>query len=325
MAKLIVTGGYGFIGTHLIIHILQTTDYKVICIDNETYASQKENIKTFIQDNPQYRRRVIFLKKDISNIKAVKKIFERYKPEGVINVAAESHVDNSITGPAPFISSNIVGTFNLLECSRQYGVSRYVQVSTDEVYGQILDIDREEFFKEQTCLSPSSVYSASKAAADLIAESYYKTFRLNISITRCCNNYGPYQHKEKFLPKIILNALNNKKIPVYGKGENTREWIYVKDHCDAILQVYKQGKPGEVYNIGTSVFYKNIELASTVLEKLDGNLDLLEFVEDRKGHDFIYAIDWSKIKDELQWNPKTSFEDGIIQTIEWYKANITPK
>jgi dTDP-glucose 4,6-dehydratase len=193
MTKLLVTGGYGFIGTHLIIKLLKETEFKIISIDCESYASQKENIKEFIKKNPQYRRRTTFIKKDISNLKAVDKLFQKYKFEGVINVAAESHVDNSITGPAPFVSSNIVGTFNLLECSRKYDIGRYVQVSTDEVYGQLQSFE-EEFFTENHKLEPSSVYSASKAAADLLVESYYKTFKLNASITRCCNNYGPYQH-----------------------------------------------------------------------------------------------------------------------------------
>ena len=246
MTKILVTGGYGFIGTHLLIKLLKETDYKIISIDSETYASQKENIRLFLKQNPQYRRRTTLIRKDISNINTLDKIFQKYKFEGVINVAAESHVDNSITGPAPFIKSNIVGTYNLLECSRKYDVQRYVQVSTDEVYGQLLDIENEHF-NEKTRLSPSSVYSASKASADLLVESYVKTSKLNASITRCCNNYGPYQHKEKFLPKTILNALNNHKIPVYGKGENTREWIYVEDHCEAIITVYRKGKAGEVY------------------------------------------------------------------------------
>jgi len=318
MTKLLVTGGYGFIGTHLIIKLLKETEFKIISIDCESYASQKENIKEFIKKNPQYRRRTTFIKKDISNLKAVDKLFQKYKFEGVINVAAESHVDNSITGPAPFVSSNIVGTFNLLECSRKYDIGRYVQVSTDEVYGQLQSFE-EEFFTENHKLEPSSVYSASKAAADLLVESYYKTFKLNASITRCCNNYGPYQHKEKFLPKIILNALVNYRIPVYGKGENTREWIYVEDHCDAIIEVFRRGKAGEVYNIGSGVFYKNIDLAKMVLDMLERKQDLIEFVEDRKAHDFIYAINSNKINNELKWIPKTDFKTGLDLTINWYK------
>lgn len=321
MTKLLVTGGYGFIGTHLIITLLNNTDYKIICIDSETYASQKNNIKSYLRDNPQYRRRTSFIKKDISNFKVLDKIFQKHKFEGVINVAAESHVDNSISGPAPFISSNIVGTFNLLECSRKHDVKRFVQVSTDEVYGQLLN-ENEPHFTEDNKLCPSSVYSASKASADLLVQSYSKTFNLNASITRCCNNYGPYQHKEKFLPKIILNAINNHKIPVYGKGENTREWIYVEDHCNAILLVYRKGKQSNIYNVGTNKFFKNIDLVKTVLAALERKEDLIEFVEDRKAHDFIYAIDYSKIQRELGWEPKVSFETGIENTIKWYREYI---
>ena len=318
MTKLLVTGGYGFIGTHLIIHLLESTDYRIICIDAETYASQKENIKEYLKQNPQYRRRTKFIKKDISNYKNLEKIFQSVKPDGVINVAAESHVDNSITGPAPFISSNIVGTFNLLECSRKFDVARFVQVSTDEVYGQLHD-EQEPHFTENHRLEPSSVYSASKASADLLVESYYKTFKLNTSITRCCNNYGPYQHKEKLLPKTILNALNNHSVPVYGKGENMREWIYVVDHCEAILKVYRKGKAGQTYNIGTGVLYRNIDLVKSVLELLERKEDLIEFVEDRKGHDFIYAIDCSKTANEIDWQASIDFTEGLRRTIEWYK------
>ena len=327
MTKLLVTGGYGFIGTHLIIHLLENTDYKIVCIDAETYASQKENIKEYLKQNPQYRRRTKFIKKDISNYKNLEKIFQNVKPGGVINVAAESHVDNSITGPAPFISSNIVGTFNLLECSRKFDVARFVQVSTDEVYGQ-LHGEHEPHFTENHKLEPSSVYSASKASADLLVESYYKTFKLNTSITRCCNNYGPYQHKEKLLPKTILNALNNHSVPVYGKGENMREWIYVVDHCEAILKVYRKGKAGQTYNIGTGVLYKNIDLVRSVLELLERKEDLIEFVEDRKGHDFIYAIDCSKTANEIGWQASIDFAEGLRRTIEWYKKyldNATPR
>lgn len=321
MTKLLVTGGYGFIGTHLIIYLLKNTDFKIVCVDSETYASQKVNIKNFIKNSPQYRRRTSFVKKDISNYKAMETIFQKFKFEGVINVAAESHVDNSISGPSPFLYSNTVGTFNLLECSRKFDVSRYVQVSTDEVYGQLFN-EADLFFKEEDRLCPSSVYSSSKAAADLLVESYSKTYKLNASITRCCNNYGPGQHKEKFIPKVILNTLNNFKIPVYGKGENVREWIYVEDHCRAIHGVYMKGKPGEVYNIGSGKFYKNIELAKLIIEKLERKKDLIEFVDDRKAHDFMYAINYDKIKNNIDWEPTTSFEEGLDKTIDWYKNLI---
>jgi dTDP-glucose 4,6-dehydratase len=326
MAEIIVTGGYGFIGTHLLKHLLEQTDYKITNIDSETYAAQKQHIQGYIRDNPQYRRRIKFIKKDISNYKQLEKIFESIKPKGVINVAAESHVDNSITGPLPFITSNIVGTFNLLECSRKFDVERYLQVSTDEVYGQLLNHD-DHSFTEINNLEPSSVYSSSKASADLLVQSYYRTFKLNTCITRCCNNYGPYQHKEKLLPKTILNALNNHTIPVYGKGENVREWIHAEDHSRAVLAVFNRGRPGEVYNIGTGEIYNNITLVKMILSLVDRKEDLVEFVEDRKGHDFKYAIDCGKITNKLGWSPEITFENGIKQTIDWYRSyldNILP-
>ena len=326
MAEIIVTGGYGFIGTHLLKHLLEQTDYRITNIDSETYAAQKQHIQGYIKDNPQYRRRIKFIKKDISNYKQLEKIFESIKPVGVINVAAESHVDNSITGPLPFITSNIVGTFNLLECSRKFDVERYLQVSTDEVYGQLHNHD-DHPFTEMNNLEPSSVYSSSKASADLLVQSYYKTFKLNACITRCCNNYGPYQHKEKLLPKTILNALNNHTIPVYGKGENVREWIHAEDHSRAVLAVFNRGRSGEVYNIGTGETYNNITLVKMILSFVDRKEDLIEFVEDRKGHDFKYAIDYGKITNELGWSPEITFENGIKQTIDWYRNyldNILP-
>ena len=321
MAKLLVTGGYGFIGTHFLIHLLEETDYSIINVDNETYASQKEHIKSFLKNKRQYRRRIKFLKKDIANKKAVEEVFSKHKPELVVNIAAESHVDNSITGPTPFVTTNITGTFNLLECARKYDAEKFVQVSTDEVYGQLHDMD-EAHFAETHNLEPSSVYSASKASADLLVQSYFKTFKLNTCITRCCNNYGPYQHKEKLLPKTILNAVGNLPVPVYGKGTNVREWIHAKDHCSAILTVLQQGKAGETYNVGTSDLSKNIDLVKKVLHIVERSEDLIEHVEDRKGHDFIYAIDSTKIRLDLKWEPKITFEQGLKETIEWYKGLI---
>jgi len=318
MDKIIVTGGYGFIGTHFLIHLLENTDYKIINLDCETYASHKEHIKKYLEEHKQYRRRIKFVKKDICNFKNMDDIFASIKPQLVVNIAAESHVDNSITGPAPFISSNIVGTFNLLECSRKYDVQKFIQVSTDEVYGQLHDLN-ELHFSESTCLNPSSVYSASKASADLLVLSYHKTFKLPACVTRCSNNYGPYQHKEKLLPKTILNAINNHAIPVYGTGDNMREWIHVVDHCRAILTVLQQGRSGEVYNIGTHDIMKNIDLVKKVLEIVERKHSLIEFVEDRKAHDFIYAIDSSKMRNELKWEPRINFEAGLKQTIAWYK------
>jgi dTDP-glucose 4,6-dehydratase len=321
MQKILVTGGYGFIGTHLLIKLLEETDYKLYNVDSETYAADKNNIKKYLKNNKQYRRRIKFFKKDISNKKQIQKVFEKVKPELVINVAAESHVDNSITGPAPFINTNIIGTFNLLELSRIHDVQKFVHVSTDEVYGQLL-ADNDPAFKEDNALYPSSVYSSSKASSDLIALSYYKTFKLNTVVTRCCNNYGPFQHKEKLIPKTILNALGNLPIPVYGEGTNVREWIHASDHALALISVLKQGKPGSIYNIGTGNTKKNIDTVKDILNHTERDESLIEFVEDRKGHDFMYLVNSDKIKAELSWEPKILFEDGIKETVEWYKQQI---
>lgn len=321
MQKILVTGGYGFIGTHLLIKLLEETDYKLYNVDSETYAADKNNIKKYLKNNKQYRRRIKFFKKDISNKKQIQKVFEKVKPELVINVAAESHVDNSITGPAPFINTNIMGTFNLLELSRIHDVQKFVHVSTDEVYGQLL-ADNDPAFREDNALYPSSVYSSSKASSDLIALSYYKTFKLNTVVTRCCNNYGPFQHKEKLIPKTILNALGNLPIPVYGEGTNVREWIHASDHALALISVLKQGKPGSIYNIGTGNTKKNIDTVKDILNHTERDESLIEFVEDRKGHDFMYLVNSDKIKAELSWEPKILFEDGIKETVEWYKQQI---
>lgn len=322
MPKILVTGGYGFIGTHFIIRLLEDTDFVIYNADCESYAANKNNIKNYLKENKQYRRRLKCFKKDICNKKQLEALFVKIKPEFVVNIAAESHVDNSITGPVPFINSNIVGTFNLLECSRKYDVHKYIQVSTDEVYGQLHDLN-DAYFKETDNLHPSSVYSASKAAADLLALSYFKTFKLNVYVTRCCNNYGPYQHKEKLLPKTILNALSNLSIPVYGQGDNVREWIHAEDHCRGILAVMNQGTPGEIYNIGTGTILTNIKLVKQVIELTDRKENLIEFVVDRKGHDFMYATNSDKIMHALQWMPKIDFQEGLKQTIAWYKKQLS--
>lgn len=322
MQKILVTGGFGFIGTHLLIKLLEETDYKIYNVDSETYAANKENIRKYLKNNKQYRRRIKFFKKDISIKKQIQKVFEKIKPELVINVAAESHVDNSITGPAPFINTNIVGTFNLLELSRIYDIQKFIQVSTDEVYGQ-LHSDNEIAFEENNTLYPSSVYSSSKASSDLIALSYFKTFKLNVVVTRCCNNYGPFQHKEKLIPKAILNALGNLHIPVYGKGENIREWIHASDHASAILTVLKKGRSGEIYNVGTGIIKRNIDTVKDILLFTERDESLIEFVEDRKGHDFMYLVNSEKIKTELGWVPIVKFEEGLKETIDWYKQQIS--
>jgi dTDP-glucose 4,6-dehydratase len=318
MNKVLVTGGLGFIGTHLLIQLLETTDMQVICMDAETYASNKNNIKKYLRNNSQYRRRITLIKKDISNKKHLDAFFQSNAIDYIINVAAESHVDNSITGPAPFVHTNIVGTFNLLECARIYDVKKFVQVSTDEVYGQLKSLS-EDAFRETTAIAPSSVYSASKASADVLALSYFKTYKLHVNVTRCCNNYGPYQHAEKLIPKTILNVIGDKRVPVYGDGSNIREWIHATDHCHAIIKVLQNGCAGETYNVGTDNCITNLELVKQIITDLDKSMDLIEFVEDRKGHDYIYRINSAKIASELGWKPQIAFDVGLEQTIEWYK------
>ena len=321
MAEIIVTGGYGFIGTHLLKHLLEQTDYRITNIDSETYAAQKQHIQGYIKDNPQYRRRIKFIKKDISNYKQLEKIFESIKPVGVINVAAESHVDNSITGPLPFITSNIVGTFNLLECSRKFDVERYLQVSTDEVYGQLHNHD-DHPFTEMNNLEPSSVYSSSKASADLLVQSYYKTFKLNACITRCCNNYGLRQFPEKIIPFFVSNLIDGKRVPIYGDGKQVREWIHVDDHCRGVATVLELGRAGEVYNIAGTDEFENVELARKIIAFFGkGEADTFDFVEDRKGHDIRYSLTGNKSRKELNIAPKINFEDGLRETIEWYVNN----
>jgi dTDP-glucose 4,6-dehydratase len=306
-----VTGGLGFIGSHFIELLLNETDYNILCIDKETYAANLDFKKQL-----QYNKRVQFLTADIGEINQLKNI------DTIVHFAAESHVDNSIHGPKPFIETNIIGTFNLLELTRLNNIKKFVHVSTDEVYGSIasVDLSQECIFKETTMLDPSSVYSSSKASSDLVVKSYHKTYGVNANITRCCNNYGPRQHKEKLLPKVINNALNNIAIPVYGKGENVREWIEVTDHCRGVLRVLEAGEPGEIYNIGTDNTLSNLDLVKLVLNKLDKSESLITFVEDRKGHDFMYKIDYTKIKNKLGWQPKIDFfREGLDNTIKWYK------
>ncbi|NDB85727.1 MAG: dTDP-glucose 4,6-dehydratase, partial [Alphaproteobacteria bacterium] len=311
-----VTGGCGFIGTHLLELLLKETDYKILVADKLSYAADARNISKFIQQNSYNEDRIKFFYVDIANAATLGSIFCDNKIDGVINVAAESHVDNSITGPEPFVYSNIVGPLNLLELSKKHNVKKFLQVSTDEVYGSASNMD---MFTESDILNPSSIYSASKASADLLALSYYKTHGMHVNITRCSNNYGPYQHHEKLLPKVILNALSDKKIPVYGNGTNTREWIYAKDHCRAILNVFQEGLPGEIYNVSTIVEYTNIAIIKLILKMLGKSENLITFVEDRKGHDQAYRICSKKISRELNWSvDENLFEANMLHTIQWY-------
>jgi dTDP-glucose 4,6-dehydratase len=316
--NMLVTGGAGFIGANFIQYILEKySDYYVLNLDLLTYCGNLENLKD-VEENPNYK----FIKGDIANNQLVDKIVSENKVDYIINFAAESHVDRSIHDPKLFLESNIIGTQNLLEIAKKYyekgQIKKYIQISTDEVYGSL---GKTGYFTENTCLSPNSPYSASKAGADFIVRSYHETFNLPINITRCSNNYGPYQFPEKLIPLMINNALNKKKLPVYGDGKNVRDWLHVYDHCTAIDLVLHHGKIGEVYNIGGNNEKENIEIVKIILKYLNMSEELINYVEDRLGHDRRYAIDSKKIQEELGWKPKYTFENGIKKTIEWYLAN----
>ena len=314
--KIVVTGGAGFIGGNFVYYLLKNSDDKVICYDKLTYAGNLETLKD-AQDNPNFK----FIRGDIANREQVYKMFEEEKPDVVVNFAAESHVDRSIEDPELFLRTNIIGTSILLDACKKFGIKRFHQVSTDEVYGD-LPLDRPDlFFTEQTNLHTSSPYSASKASADLLVQAYQRTYQIPATISRCSNNYGPYHFPEKLIPLMIINALNNKKLPVYGVGANVRDWLFVEDHCAAIDLILRKGKVGEVYNIGGHNERTNLEVVKTILKILGKGEDLIEFVTDRKGHDLRYAIDPTKIENELGWTPQTKFDDGIKKTVAWYLAN----
>ena len=317
--KVIVTGGAGFIGGNFIHYMIKRyPEYEVLCLDSLTYAGNMETLEPVI-DNPNFK----FYKVDVSDRDAVYSIFEKEKPDIVVNFAAESHVDRSIEDPGVFLQTNIIGTQVLLDACRKYGIQRYHQVSTDEVYGD-LPLDRTDlFFTEETPIHTSSPYSASKASADLLVQAYHRTYNLPVTISRCSNNYGPYHFPEKLIPLIIANALNDKPLPVYGKGENVRDWLYVEDHCAAIDNIIHNGTVGEVYNIGGHNERTNLQVVKTILKELDKPESLITYVTDRKGHDMRYAIDPTKITRELGWEPTTMFDDGIKRTIKWYLENRT--
>jgi len=314
---ILVTGGAGFIGTNFVYYQLQHhPEDRVVCLDALTYAGNLENLTEALK-NPRFR----FVKGDIADREVVNTLFEEEKPDIVVNFAAESHVDRSITQPELFLCTNIMGTQVLMDACRKYGVQRYHQVSTDEVYGD-LPLDRPDlFFTEDTPIHTSSPYSASKASADLLVLAYFRTFHLPVSITRCSNNYGPYHFPEKLIPLMITRALNDQSLPVYGKGENVRDWLYVEDHCAAIDLVMRKGREGEVYNVGGHNERTNLDVVKTVLRELGKPESLITFVTDRPGHDRRYAIDPSKIHAELGWLPRTKFDDGIHQTVQWYLDN----
>ena len=314
---IIVTGGAGFIGSNFIFYMLKKhPDYKIVCIDSLTYAGNLSTLEP-VMSNPNFK----FVKLDICDVKGVDKLFEEEKPEIVVNFAAESHVDRSIENPQIFLETNIIGTSVLMDACKKHGVKRFHQVSTDEVYGD-LPLDRPDlFFHEDTPLHTSSPYSSSKAAADLLVMAYHRTYGLPVTISRCSNNYGPYQFPEKLIPLMIANCLADKPLPVYGEGINVRDWLYVEDHCKAIDLIIHKGKVGEVYNIGGHNEMRNIDIVKLILKELGKDESLITYVTDRKGHDQRYAIDPTKIHNELGWLPETMFKDGIKKTIKWYLDN----
>ena len=318
MKKIIVTGGLGFIGSNLI-DLLLKKNFFVINIDKVTYSSNYYNTKEF-KKFKNYK----YIKLDIGN-KKLENIFSKYKPNGIFNLAAETHVDRSIDNPDSFIKSNIVGVYNLLECFKSYSKknkSKLIHISTDEVYGDILNGRSDENYP----YNPSSPYAASKAASDHLVSSYVRTYGLNAVVTNCSNNYGPKQHPEKLIPKLIHNIINNRPLPIYGKGTNSREWIYVKDHCNALIKVFQKGKKGHFYNIGSNKNLNNLEVTNKILIEAKKMIDLgnkvkIKFVKDRPGHDIRYALNSYKIKSELGWYPKINFSKGIKLTLNWYLKN----
>ena len=312
--KIIVTGGAGFIGSNFIYYEIDNyPEDEIICLDKLTYAGNLETLELALK-NPKFK----FVKGDIADREFIYDLFAAEKPDVIVNFAAESHVDRSIENPEIFLRTNVIGTSVLMDACRKYGIQRYHQVSTDEVYGD-LPLDRPDlFFTETTPLHTSSPYAASKASADLLVQAYHRTYKLPVTISRCSNNYGPYHFPEKLIPLMIANTLNDKKLPVYGKGENVRDWLYVEDHCSAIDLIIRKGKVGEIYNIGGHNEKTNLEVVKTIIKELGKSEDLIEFVMDRPGHDRRYAIDPTKIHNELGWLPATKFNNGIKKTINWY-------
>ena len=317
MKTIIVTGGAGFIGSNFVFHMLSAhPEDRIVCLDKLTYAGNLSTLKG-VMDQPNFR----FVKLDICDREGVYRLFEEERPDAVVNFAAESHVDRSIKDPSVFLQTNIIGTSVLMDACRQYGNVRFHQVSTDEVYGD-LPLDRPDlFFTETTPIHTSSPYSSSKAGADLLALAYHRTFGLPVTISRCSNNYGPYHFPEKLIPLMIINCLHDKPLPVYGEGLNVRDWLYVEDHCKAIDLILRSGRIGEVYNVGGHNEMRNIDIVRLIVHALGKSEDLITFVTDRKGHDLRYAIDPTKIHDELGWLPQTKFADGIQKTIDWYLNN----
>ena len=314
---IIVTGGAGFIGSNFIFYMMDAhPEYRIVCLDSLTYAGNLSTLAS-VMDKPNFR----FVKADICDRKAVFGLFEEEHPDMVVNFAAETHVDRSIEDPEVFLHTNILGTQVLMDACRKYGIGRYHQVSTDEVYGD-LPLDRPDLlFTESTPIHTSSPYSSAKASADLLVQAYHRTFGLPVTISRCSNNYGPYQFPEKLIPLMIANALADKPLPVYGEGLNVRDWLYVDDHCKAIDLILHKGRVGQVYNIGGHNEMRNIDIVKLICKALDKPESLITYVADRKGHDMRYAIDPTKIHQELGWLPETMFAEGIQKTIQWYLDN----
>ena len=313
---ILVSGGAGFIGSTFVMQMLASqSDLRIINVDALTYAGNLENLQSLEQDD-----RHVFVHAKIQNKELMHSLCEQYQVEGIINIAAESHVDRSINDATPFIDTNIGGTVALLTVARNLKLKKFVQVSTDEVYGS-LEMNSDEMFTEETSLAPNSPYSASKASADMFVRAFYHTHDVPAVITRCSNNYGPRQFPEKLIPLMILNALESKPLPVYGDGMNVRDWIHVEDHCDAIKRAYEIGKPGEVYNIGSDNECSNLHIVHSLLEILGRSKDLIHFVKDRPGHDKRYAIDSSKAKRELGWSPRIPFDKGLQDTVRWYQEH----
>ena len=317
MKTCLVTGGAGFIGSNFVYYMLDTyPDLRIVCVDCLTYAGNLSTLKRALE-NPNF----VFYKTNICDREGIYEIFETEKPDTVVNFAAESHVDRSIEAPEIFLQTNVLGAQVLMDACRRYGIGRYHQVSTDEVYGD-LPLDRPDLlFTEQTPIHTSSPYSASKAAADLLTQAYHRTYGLPVTISRCSNNYGPYHFPEKLIPLMIANCLNDKPLPVYGQGLNVRDWLYVEDHCKAIDRILRHGREGEVYNVGGHNEMRNIDIVKLICRELDKPESLITYVTDRKGHDLRYAIDPTKIHEELGWLPETTFRDGIRKTVRWYLDN----
>ena len=314
---ILVTGGAGFIGSNFIFYLLKKYPAnRIVCLDKLTYAGNLSTLSCVLEE-----RNFRFVRLDICDREGVFRLFEEERPDIVVNFAAESHVDRSILDPGIFLQTNILGTATLMDACRKFGIRRFHQVSTDEVYGDLPLTRPDLFFTEETPLHTSSPYSASKASADLLVLAYHRTYSLPVTISRCSNNYGPYQFPEKLIPLMIINALHEKPLPVYGTGENVRDWLYVEDHCKAIDLILHKGREGEVYNVGGHNERKNIDIVRLICKALGKSESLITYVADRKGHDLRYAIDPTKIHTELGWLPETKFEDGIQKTIQWYLNN----